>query len=83
MKVLGRFMKGKEYGYTAYDDYITQDGLKGFGLVLDYMTSDHTKLSLERYWAHTKPVAGNFRFDGTLSTESPYYTTYVKFTSKF
>ncbi len=47
------------------------------------MTSDHTKLSLERYWAHTKPVAGNFRFDGTPSTESPYYTTYVKFTSKF
>lgn len=70
-------------GYTAYDDYITQDGLKGFGLELDYMTSDHTKLSLERYWAHTKPVAGNFRFDGTPSTESPYYTTYVKFTSKF
>ncbi len=71
-------------GYTAYDDYITQDGLKGFGLVLDYMTSDHTKLSLERYWAHTKPVAGNIScIDGTPSTESPYYTTYVKFTSKF
>ncbi len=70
-------------GYTAYDDYITQDGLKGFGLVLDYMTSDHTKLSLERYWAHTKPVAGNVSFDGKPSTESPYYTTYVKFTSKF
>ena len=70
-------------GYTAYDDYVTQDGLKGFGLVLDYMTSDHTKLSLERYWAHTKPVAGNVSFDGKPSTESPYYTTYVKFTSKF
>lgn len=27
-------------GYTAYDNYVTQDGLKGFGLVLDYMTSD-------------------------------------------
>ena len=72
-----------DHGYTAYDDYITQAGLKGFGLVLDYMTSDHTKLSLERYWAHTKPVAGNVSFDGTPSTESPYYTTYVKFTSKF
>ena len=70
-------------GYTAYDNYVTQDGLKGFGLVLDYMTSDHTKLSLERYWAHTKPVAGNVSFDGTPSTASPYYTTYVKFTSKF
>ena len=69
-------------GYTAYDTYVTQNGLKGFGLVLDYMTSDHTKLSLERYWAHTKPVAGNVS-DGKPSTESPYYTTYVKFTSKF
>lgn len=49
---------GIGYGYTAYDDYVTQDGLKGFGLVLDYMTSDHTKLSLERYWAHTKPRRG-------------------------
>lgn len=71
-------------GYTAYDDYVTQDGLKGFGLVLDYMTSDHTKLSLERYWAHTKPMTGNLNFlNGVQTEESPYYTTYVKFTSKF
>lgn len=69
-------------GYTAYDDYVTQDGLKGFGLVLDYMTSDHTKLSLERYWAHTKPMTGNL-LNGVQTEESPYYTTYVKFTSKF
>ncbi len=69
-------------GYTAYDDYITQDGLKGFGLVLDYMTSDHTKLSIERYWAHTKPMTGNL-LNGVQTEESPYYTTYVKFTSKF
>ncbi|WP_294147901.1 hypothetical protein, partial [uncultured Selenomonas sp.] len=70
-------------GYTAFDDYVTNDGLLGFGLVLDYMTSDHTKLSLERYWAHTKPVAGNVDRDGNELPESPYYTTYVKFTSKF
>ena len=30
-------------GYTAYDDYISSQGLMGFGLVLDYMTSRHTK----------------------------------------
>ena len=47
------------------------------------MTSNHTKLSLERYWAHTKPVAGNVDRDGNELPESPYYTTYVKFTSKF
>ena len=61
-------------GYTAFDDYVTNDGLLGFG---------HTKLSLERYWAHTKPVAGNVDRDGNELPESPYYTTYVKFTSKF
>lgn len=71
-------------GYTAYDDYVTQDGIKGFGLVLDYKTSEHTKLSFERYWAHTKPVAGNIDLNTkSASVESPYYTTYLKFTSKF
>ena len=70
-------------GYTSFDDYVTNDGLLGFGLVLDYMTSDHTKLSLERYWAHTNPVAGNVNDRGEEKAESPYYTTYVKFTSKF
>ena len=70
-------------GYTAFDDYVTNKGLLGFGLVLDYMTSDHTKFSLERYWAHTKPVAGNVDDKGRELVESPYYTTYVKFTSKF
>ena len=69
--------------YTAFDDYVTNDGLLGFGLVLDYMTSNHTKFSLERYWAHTKPVAGNVDSDGNELPESPYYTTYVKFTSRF
>ncbi len=66
-------------GYTSYDDYVTQDGIKGFGLVFDYKTSEHTKLSIERYWAHTKPIT----VDGHRAMESPYYTTYLKFTSKF
>ena len=70
-------------GYTSFDDYVTNEGLLGFGLVLDYMTSKNTKLSLERYWAHTKPVAGNVDGRGTELAESPYYTTYLKFTSKF
>lgn len=70
-------------GYTAYDDYVGNRGIMGFGLVLDYMTSKHTKLSLERYWAHTKPVAGNVNLDGDEVGKAPYYTTYLKFTSKF
>lgn len=71
-------------GYTAYDDYISSQGLLGFGLSLDYMTSKHTKLSLERYWAHTKPVAGNMLYgSGAEAEKLPYYTTYLKFTSKF
>lgn len=71
-------------GYTAYDDYISSQGLLGFGLSLDYMTSKHTKLSLERYWAHTKPVSGNMLYgSGATAEKLPYYTTYLKFTSKF
>ena len=71
-------------GYTAYDDYVGSRGIMGFGLSLDYMTSKHTKLSLERYWAHTKPVAGNIDIRRAAPVEKePYYTTYLKFTSKF
>lgn len=69
--------------YTAYDDYVGSRGIMGFGLALDYMTSKHTKLSLERYWAHTKPVTGNVDGRGNAVEKSPYYTTYLKFTSKF
>lgn len=61
-------------GYTAYDDYISSQGLLGFGLSLDYMTSKHTKLSLERYWAHTKPVSGNMLY-GSGATAENYHIT--------
>lgn len=71
-------------GYTDWDDYITADGFKGFGLILDYATSDHTKLSLLRYWAHTNPDGDNLK-GGTGSSleKSPHYSTYLKFTTKF
>lgn len=70
--------------YTDWDDYITADGFKGFGLIMDYATSDHTKLSLLRYWAHTNPDGDNLK-DGTGSSleKSPHYSTYLKFTTKF
>lgn len=71
-------------GYTDWDDYITADGFKGFGLIMDYATSDHTKLSLLRYWAHTNPDGDNLK-GGTGSSleKSPHYSTYLKFTTKF
>lgn len=71
-------------GYTDWDDYITADGFKGFGLILDYATSDHTKLSLLRHWAHTNPDGDNLK-GGTGSSleKSPHYSTYLKFTTKF
>lgn len=71
-------------GYTDWDDYITADGFKGFGLIMDYATSDHTKLSLLRYWAHTNPDSDNLK-GGTGSSleKSPHYSTYLKFTTKF
>ena len=70
--------------YTDWDDYITADGFKGFGLIMDYATSDHTKLSLLRYWAHTNPDGDNLQ-GGTGSSleKSPHYSTYLKFTTKF
>lgn len=70
--------------YTDWDDYITADGFKGFGLIMDYATSDHTKLSLLRYWAHTNPDGDNLE-GGTGSSleKSPHYSTYLKFTTKF
>ena len=70
--------------YTDCDDYITADGFKGFGLIMDYATSDHTKLSLLRYWAHTNPDGDNLK-GGTGSSleKSPHYSTYLKFTTKF
>lgn len=70
--------------YTDWDDYITADGFKGFGLIMDYATSDHTKLSLLRYWGHTNPDGDNLK-GGTGSSleKSPHYSTYLKFTTKF
>ena len=71
-------------GYTDWDDYITADGFKGFGLIMDYATSDHTKLSLLRYWAHTNPDGDNLKGGSGSSLEkSPHYSTYLKFTTKF
>lgn len=70
-------------GYTDWDDYITADGFKGFGLIMDYATSDHTKLSLLRYWAHTNPDSANVDKDGNSLEKSPHYSTYLKFTTKF
>lgn len=71
-------------GYSGWNDYITADGFKGFGLIMDYATSDHTKLSLLRYWAHTNPDGDNLK-GGTGSSleKSPHYSTYLKFTTKF
>lgn len=69
--------------YTDWDDYITADGFKGFGLIMDYATSDHSKLSLLRYWAHTNPDGANVDKDGDSLEKSPHYSTYLKFTTKF
>ncbi len=70
-------------GYSGWNDYITADGFKGFGLIMDYATSDHTKLSLLRYWAHTNPDSANVDTDGNSLEKSPHYSTYLKFTTKF
>lgn len=71
-------------GYTDWDDYITADGFKGFGLIMDYATSDHSKLSLLRYWAHTNPDGDNLKGGtGAPLEKSPHYSTYLKFTTKF
>ena len=70
-------------GYSSWKDYIDAAGFKGFGLIMDYATSDHSKLSLLRYWAHTNPDGDNLK-GGTGSLEkSPHYSTYLKFTTKF
>lgn len=69
--------------YTDWDDYITADGFKGYGLILDYATSDHSKLSLLRYWAHTNPDSANVDSDGNYLEKSPHYSTYLKFVTKF
>lgn len=69
--------------YTDWDDYITADGFKGFGLIMDYATSDHSKLSLLRYWAHTNPDSANVDTEGNSLEKSPHYSTYLKFTTKF
>lgn len=70
--------------YTDWDDYITAAGFKGFGLIMDYATSDHSKLSLLRYWAHTNPDGDNLK-GGTKAPleKSSHYSTYLKFTTKF
>ena len=69
--------------YTGWNDYITAEGFKGFGLIMDYATSDHTKLSLLRYWAHTNPDSANVDTKGNSLEKSPHYSTYLKFTTKF
>ena len=69
--------------YSGWNDYITAEGFKGFGLIVDYATSDHTKLSLLRYWAHTNPDSANVDTEGNSLEKSPHYSTYLKFTTKF
>lgn len=69
-------------GYTDWDDYITAAGFKGWGMILDYAPSDHTKLSLLRYWAHTNPDDANLKKGASLE-KAGHYTTYLKFTTKF
>ncbi|WP_154620299.1 hypothetical protein [Selenomonas montiformis] len=49
---------------------------------LDYAPSDHTKLSLPRYWAHTNPDDANLRKGAPLE-KTGHYTAYLKFTTKF
>ena len=71
-------------GYTGWNDYINADGFKGFGLIMDYATSDHSKLSLLRYWAHTNPDGDNLKGgSGDPLEKSSHYSTYLKFTTKF
>lgn len=70
-------------GYTGWNDYINADGFKGFGLIMDYATSDHSKLSLLRYWAHTNPDGDNLNDKRAPLEKSPHYSTYLKFTTKF
>lgn len=70
--------------YTAWDNCLSEDGFKGGGVVLDYAVSNHTKLSLQRYWGDTKPDAAN-RKEGkgpSLAKEGRGFT-YLKFTAKF
>ena len=71
-------------GYSSWKDYIDAAGFKGFGLIMDYAVSDHSKLSRLRYWAHTNPDGDNLK-GGTGSSleKSPHYSTYLKFTTKF
>ena len=70
--------------YTGWNDYISAAGFKGFGLIMDYATSDHSKLSLLRYWAHTNPDGDNLKGGtGAPLEKSPHYSTYLKFTTKF
>ena len=71
-------------GYSSWKDYIDAAGFKGFGLIMDYATSDHSKLSLLRYWAHTNPDGDNLKGGkGDPLEKSSHYSTYLKFTTKF
>ena len=71
-------------GYSSWKDYIDATGFKGFGLIMDYAVSDHSKLSLLRYWAHTNPDGDNLKGGkGSSLEKSPHYSTYLKFTTKF
>ncbi|WP_196593532.1 hypothetical protein [Pectinatus sottacetonis] len=69
--------------YTDWDDYIDSRGFKGVGLIFNYAVSKASKLSLSRYWAHTKPDKNNVDDDGNSAAKENYNTVYLKLTTKF
>ena len=73
------FMNDK---YTAYDDYLSADGYKGFGAELSYMLSDKAKLSLIRFWGHTVSDPDNVK-KGNTQGEDTKNQVYIKLTTKF
>lgn len=71
--------------YSGWNDYVSEEGFKGFGLDLSYMLSNNSKLELIRYWSHNKPDSDNVWGGNTGYTMARQNLSnfYLKLTTKF
>lgn len=69
-------------GYNGYDDYLDENGFKGFGVELDYQLSKANKLSVLRFWGDNNPNGSQDKKGKTLGKGSKN-SFYVKLSTKF
>ena len=68
--------------YNGYDDYLDENGFKGFGVELDYQLSKANKLSVLRFWGDNNPNGSQAENGKTLGKGSKN-SFYVKLSTKF